>query len=154
VLADEDFARYQALFKDGSVSERKFQEATKTHKTARADVQIAEARLAQAEANRKQASIAGQQLEAAKHGVRQANAALDLARLGDLQIAAAKQLVAERSRQVAEAGRALELAQVNLGYTRVVAPLMASSPRNGGTWATMPAAGDPIVSMYNPELSM
>ena len=151
-LADEDFARYQALFEDGSVSERKFQEATKTHKTAGADVQIAEARLAQAEANRKQASIAGQQLEAAKHAVREANAAVGLARLGDLQITADRQLVAERSREVAEAGRALELAQVNLGYTNVVAPfdgIIAKKWRHLGDYAR---SGDPIVSMYNPEL--
>ncbi len=151
-LAEEDFARYQSLFQDGSVSERKYQEATRGFKTAQADVQIAEAKLAQAEANRKQASIAGQQLRAAKHAVGAATAAVELAKVGDLQIVAARQLVAERSRQVAEARRAVELAQVNLGYTQVVAPydaVIAKKWRYRGDYAR---AGDPIFSMYNPEL--
>lgn len=152
VLADEDFNRYRALFKDGSVSERKYQEATQIHQTAKADLQAAEARLAQADANRKRASIANQELRAARHGVEEAGAALELAKLGDLQVVAARQLVAERSRQVAEAGRALDLARVNLQYTRVVAPydaVIAKKWRHLGDYAR---TGDPIFSMYNPEL--
>ena len=152
VLADEDFTRYQALFKDGSVSERKYQEATKIYKNAKAELQIAEAKLAQAEANRKQASIAGQSLRASKHAVLEAGAAVELAKLGNLQIAAAKQLVAERGRQVTEAKRALELASVNLEYTKVTAPydaVIAKKWRHLGDYAR---TGDPIFSMYNPEL--
>jgi len=151
-LAEEDFARYQSLFEDGSVSQRKYQEATKGFKTAKADVLIAEAKLAQAEANRKQASIAGQQLRATKHAVAEATAAVALAKVGNLQIFAAKQLLAERSRQVAEARRAVELAQVNLDYTKVVAPydaVIAKKWRHLGDYAR---TGDPIFSMYNPEL--
>lgn len=152
VLADEDFNRYQALFKDGSVTQRKYQEATQIHETAKADLQIAEAKLAQAEANRKRASMANQDLQASRHAVEEAVAALELARLGDLQIVAARRLVAERSRQVAEAGRSLDLARVNLGYTRVVAPydaVIAKKWRHLGDYAR---TGDPIFSMYNPEL--
>jgi membrane fusion protein (multidrug efflux system) len=152
VLAEEDFQRYQGLYKDGSVSERKYQEATKIHKTAKADLQIAEAKLAQAEANRKQASIAGQQLRATEHTVAEAQAAVELAKLGSLQIAATKRLVAERVQQVAEARRALELAQVNLDYTSVVAPydgIIAKKWRHLGDYAHK---GDPVFSMYNPEL--
>jgi len=152
VLAEEDFSRYQALYKDGSVSERKYQEATKIHKTARADLQIAEAKLAQAEANRKQASIAGQQLRAAEHTVAEAKAAVELAKLGNLQIAALKRLVAERAQQVAEARRALELARVNLDYTHVAAPydgIIAKKWRHLGDYAHK---GDPVFSVYNPEL--
>jgi membrane fusion protein (multidrug efflux system) len=151
-LAQEDFTRYQALFKDGSVSERKYQEATKGFKTAKADVQVAEAKLAQAEANRKQASIAGQQLRATQHAVAEATAVVELAKVGNLQIVAARQLVTERLRQVAEARRAVELAQVNFSYTRVVAPydgIIAKKWRHLGDYAR---AGDPIFSVYNPEL--
>lgn len=152
VLADEDFTRYQALFKDGSVSERKYQEATKIFKNAKAELQIAEAKLAQAEANRKQASIAGQSLRASKHAVLEANASVELAKVGNLQIAATKQLVAERGRQVTEAKRALELASVNLEYTKVTAPydaVIAKKWRHLGDYAR---TGDPIFSMYNPDL--
>ncbi len=152
VLAEQDYARYQGLFKDRSVSERRFQEATQVYETAKADVQIAEAKLAQAEANRKQASIAAQQLQSAKHAVREASASVELAQLGNLQIAAADQVVGERSRQVAESRRSLELAQVNLGYTKVMAPfdaVIAKKWRHLGDYAHK---GDPIYSMYNPDL--
>jgi membrane fusion protein (multidrug efflux system) len=152
VLAEEDFNRYQALYKDGSVSERKYQEATKIHKNAKADLQIAEAKLAQAEANKKKASIAGQQLRAARHAVDEAKAAVELAKLGDLQVDTVKRLVAERGKQVAEARRALELARVNLQYTDVLAPydgVIAKKWRHLGDYAHK---GDPIFSVYNPEL--
>ena len=154
VLAEQDFVRYRGLFKDASVSERKFQEATQIHDTAKAEVEIAEAKLAQADANRKQASIAGQQLRAAKHAVLEAGAAVELAKLGNLQIVAVKQLVAEPCGRATgcRRGRGLELAQVNLDYTKVVAPydaVIAKKWRHLGDYAR---AGDPIFSMYNPDL--
>jgi membrane fusion protein (multidrug efflux system) len=151
-LAGEDFNRYEALFRDASVSERKYQEATRTFKTAKAELQIAEAKLAQAEANKKQASIARQQLRASRHSVAEAKAAAELAKLGSLQIDALKALRAERGTQVAEARRALELAQVNLRYTQVLAPydgIIAKKWRHLGDYAR---TGDPVFSIYNPEL--
>jgi membrane fusion protein (multidrug efflux system) len=152
VLAEEDIKRYSALYRDRSVSERRFQEATKVSKTAAADVRIAEARLGQAEAGLKQVNIAEQQWKSAKHAVAEAEVALGLARLGDLQIAAAQRLVAERRQEVTEAKRALELAQTRLGYTRVEAPydgIIAKKWRHLGDYAHL---GDAIFSMYNPEL--
>lgn len=152
VLAEEDFVRYRDLYQEGSVSERKFQEATKIQATAKAEVEVAEAKLAQAEANRKQAGIAGQQLRATKHSVLEATAEVELAKVGELQIAAMKDLVAEREREAAEAKRVLELAQVKLGYTNVTAPydcVIAKKWRHLGDYAR---TGDPIFSLYNPEL--
>jgi membrane fusion protein (multidrug efflux system) len=151
-LAEEDFNRYSGLFKDGSTSQRRFQEATKAYKTTKAEVQIAEAKLGQAEATRQQVRIAEQQLKASRHAVAETAAAVELAKLGPLQIDASKKLVAERTRAVAESKRALELAQTNLGYTRVVAPydgVIAKKWRHLGDYAHV---GDPIFSMYNPEL--
>jgi membrane fusion protein (multidrug efflux system) len=152
VLAGQDFERYQGLYKDRSVSERRLQEATQVHETAKADVQIAEAKLAQAEANRKQAGIAGQQLQSARHAVSEATASAALARLGNLQITAALRVVDERTRQVAEARRGLELAQVNLGYTKVLAPFDAVIAKKWRHLGDFAHKGDPIYSMYNPEL--
>lgn len=152
VLASEDYTRYSALFNDRSVTERKFQEATKIHKSAQAELQIAEAKLAQAEAARNQVGIAQQQLRSARHAVAEAEQVLELARLGNLQIEASQRLVAERACSVAEARRALELAQVNLDYTKITAPydgVIAKKWRHLGDFAH---AGDPIFSMYNPEL--
>jgi membrane fusion protein (multidrug efflux system) len=152
VLAEEDYNRYSGLFNDGSVSQRRYQEATKAYRTTRAEVQVAEARLGQAEATRKQVPIAERQLGSARHAVAEAEAAVELARLGPLQVEAGKKQVAERTRAVAEARRSLELAQTNLGYTRVVAPydgIVAKKWRHVGDYAHV---GDPIFSLYNPEL--
>lgn len=152
VLADEDFQRYAALFQDRSVTERKYQEATRNYKQAKAEVEMAEARLQQAEAARNQVGIASQQLKSARHAVAEAEQALELARLGNLQIEVSKRLVAERTRAVHEARRALELNQVNLQYTRVLAPydgVIAKKWRHLGDYAR---TGDPIFSLYNPEL--
>ncbi len=151
-LAEEDYHRYAGLFQDGSVSQRRWQEATKAYKTTQADVQIAEARLGQAEATRKQIPIAERQLAATRHAVAEAEAALELAKLGPLQIESGKNQVAQRTRAVVEARRSLELAQTNLGYTRVTAPydgIVAKKWRHLGDYAHV---GDPIFSLYNPEL--
>jgi membrane fusion protein, multidrug efflux system len=115
-------------------------------------VQIAEARLAQAEAGRKQIGIATQQLRSSKHVVAEAEKALELARLGSLQIEASKRLVAERGRAVEEARRALELARTNLEYTRLVAPYDGVIARKWRHLGDYGAKGEPIFSMYNPEL--
>lgn len=152
VLADEDLARYSALYEDQSVSQRRFQEATKTYKAAKAEVDVAVAKLGQAEANRKQVDIAEQQLKSARHNVGEARAVLELARLGNLQIDVSRRQVAERTRQVSEAQKALDLAQVNLDFTRIEAPydgVIAKKWRHLGDFAQ---AGEPIFSMYNPEL--
>src|SRR5262249_60823728 len=106
VLADEDIKRYAALFRDGSGTERRFQEATKVAKTAAADVQIAEARLGQAEAGLKRVNIADQQWKAAQHAVAEVEAALELARLDKLQITGSQRLVAQREQDVSEARQA------------------------------------------------
>ena len=103
VLADEDIKRYAALYSDGSVTQRRFQEATKIARTAAADVNIAEAKLGQAEAGLKAVSVADQQWKVAKHRVAEAEVTLELARLGNLKIAASQRLVAERKQEVAEA---------------------------------------------------
>lgn len=152
VMAGEDVKRYEALFHEGSVSERRFQEATKAWKATSAETRVAEAKLGQAEAGRKQVDIAEQQWKAARHAVAEAEAALELARLGSLQVEVGRRLVAERGEAVAEAGRALELAQTRLGYTRVEAPydgVIAKKWRHLGDYAH---PGEAVFSMYNPEL--
>lgn len=152
VMAEEDYRRYTGLVKDGSATERRLQEATKVHHTARADVRIAVAKLGQAEAARKQIGIADQQWKAAGHAVAEAEAALELARLGHQQIAVREKEVAQSRQAVAEARRAVDLARTNLGYTRIVAPfdgVIAKKWRHLGDYAR---PGEALFSTYNPEL--
>jgi membrane fusion protein (multidrug efflux system) len=151
VLAKEDFDRYGALYNDGSVTQRKFQEITRTHDVAKAERKIADAKLGQAEANRKQIDISSQELAEAKSGVAKASADLELAKLGDAQIDVVKTQVAERKQAIAEAERALQLAETNLSYTKITAPfdcVIAKKWRHLGDYAH---TGDPIFSIYNPD---
>jgi membrane fusion protein, multidrug efflux system len=151
VLAEEDFSRYGALYSDGSATQRKFQEATKARGVAEAERKIADAKLGQAQANRPQFDIANQDLAASKNSVGEAEAALALAKLGTSQITVLERLVAQRTQDVAEAERGLQLAQTNLGYTQITAPfdcVIAKKWRHLGDYAH---TGDPIFSIYNPN---
>jgi len=152
VLADEDFTRYQALFQDGSVSERKYQDATRIHKTARADLLTAEAKLAARLGDLARALSdqlpGGDDLEIAQLGQ------LDRGRRLQHRMFGGPELLAGNTRLLAIGLRlgALELTQVDLGYTRVVAPydaVIAKKWRHLGDYAR---TGDPLFSMYNPDL--
>ncbi|MBX3413985.1 MAG: biotin/lipoyl-binding protein [Pirellulales bacterium] len=152
VLGKEDYDRYAALFQEGTVSERRYQEATKVFHASQAELRAAEARLGQAEAERRQVAIAEQALQAARHVAEEAQAGVELARLGNVAIEARRKEVTERETAVVEARRALELAETNLGYTRITAPyngVIARKWRHLGDYAH---TGDPVFSMYNPEL--
>lgn len=151
-LAEEDYQRYQDLFRDRSVSQRRYQEATRGLGTARAEVAEAQAKLGQAEAFRKQIGIADRQLKSARHAVAEAREVLALAKLGDQQIEVNRKLVAERASAVEEARKALQLAETNLSFTRLPAPcdgVIAKKWRHRGDYAR---AGEPIVNMYDPRL--
>jgi membrane fusion protein (multidrug efflux system) len=152
VLAEADYARYSDLYKAGSATQQKFQEATKIHAMAKADVQVAEARLAQVEATRKKVDIAQQEVRAARHAILEAQASLELAKVGDLQIESARQQIAERYGTVESARRTLQLAETNLGYTRIVAPYDGIITKKWRHLGDHVRPGDPLFNVYNPEL--
>lgn len=152
VLGQEDFKRYQSLYKDGSVSERRFQEATQAVDTAAANLKTAEGKLGQAEAQRSQVAVIKQGLAAANHTAEEAAAGVDLAKLQKFAIEAKQREVTERESAVGAARSALKVAETSLHYTRVVAPydgVIARKWRHLGDYAH---TGDPLFSMYNPDL--
>jgi membrane fusion protein (multidrug efflux system) len=151
-LAEADYQRYSDLYRDGSVTQRKWQDATKGHAVAKAEVEAATAKLAQSEANRHQIDIDKEALHVARHAVEEAKAGLELARVGDLQIEVARRLLEERKELVESARRAVQLAETNLGYTRVVAPYDGIITKNWRHLGDHVRPGDPIFNMYNPEL--
>lgn len=151
-FAAEDLGRFDALYRDGTASERRYQDAVKEHATADADKRIAMARLRKSEANRAHVTIAEQTLASSRDASAAAEAALELERLGDVEIDAARQLVAERGSALSEAEQALRLAELQLEYTKVVAPfegIVAKKWRHLGDYAH---AGDALFSVYSPEL--
>ncbi len=134
-MAREDEQRYAALARSGSSTTRRMQEATRDLRTAQADLGAAE-----------------QQLAATRKARAEAERRLELARLGSLEIEAARRRVAERAGEVEEARRALDLAALELAYTEVVAPfsgVVAKRWRHRGDYAHV---GEPIFSLYDPDL--
>ena len=150
-FASDDEQRFTALYTDGSGTQRRMQEATKTHDVARAEQKRADALLSEAQANRKQVDIAKQELAAAKSAVAQSQADVELAKTGDAQIVVLERQVDQRTQDVEQAQRALQLAETNLSYTRITAPfdcVIAKKWRHLGDYAH---TGDPIFSIYNPD---
>jgi membrane fusion protein (multidrug efflux system) len=153
VLAAEDYKRFTTLFKQDAATQRQAQEAIKTHTASQAEVKVAQAKLKRALAGEKQVAAARKTLEATTHQTQKAEQALALARTKELQITEAKHQRDVKKQQVAEIRRALEVAQTDLRYTRIVAPfngVVVNLYRHLGDYV---AAGTPILSIYNPELT-
>lgn len=150
-FASEDERRFTALYSDGSGTQRRMQEATKSHDVAKADKKRANALWSEAVANRKQIDIAKQELAAAKSAVAQASADVELAKTGNAQIVVVERQVEQRAQDVNQAQRAQQYAETNLSYTKITAPydcVIAKKWRHLGDYAH---AGDPIFSIYNPD---
>jgi membrane fusion protein (multidrug efflux system) len=153
VLASEDYKRFTTLYKQDAATQRQAQEATKTYNASQADVRVAEAKLNRAMAGLKQVAAAGKTVEAATHQTQKAEQTLALTRTRELQITETERRVDIKKQQVAELQRALEVAQTDLRYTRIVAPfngVVVKLYRHLGDYV---AAGTPILSIYNPELT-
>lgn len=152
VNAEENFRRYKKLYAEMSVPEQKFEDATKVWKTAVADHNAAEAKLARARANLLQVDIADQSLRASQQQVHRATEAVELAKVGDLQIKEAERQVQVKQTQVTEAERALEVARLNLAYTEIKAPfdgVVVKTYRHLGDFVPV---GSPVLSVYSTDL--
>ncbi len=84
--AKQDYDRFTKLFEEESVPKSKLDAATMAYKTTQANLEIAMAKLAQAEAARSRIEIAGHDLQSAEHGVERARKSLELVRLGHLEV--------------------------------------------------------------------
>jgi membrane fusion protein, multidrug efflux system len=153
VLAAEDFKRFTILFKQDAATQRQAQEATKSHNATQAEVRVAEAKLYRALAGQQQVEAAKKTLEAATHQTQKAEQTLALTRTKELQITEAVRRVDVKKQQVSEIQRALEVAQTYLRYTRIVAPFNAVVVKLYRHLGDYVAAGTPILSIYNPELT-
>jgi len=152
VLAKQEFDRYQDLYKQEAVPLRRFQEATKAHDSADADVKLAEAKLAKALASRGQIEVTRRGLEAARQATQKAAKGVDLAETAHAQITEAELLTAVKREGVEEARRAQVSAEDQLRYTQVRAPFPGVIVKRYRSLGDFASAGTPILSMYDPEL--
>lgn len=150
--AKEDNDRYQKLFEEKSVPQIKAEEAARSYGTAKAEHTATLARLDTSRAEVGQVRIAEREVEANSQTVEKTNQALELAKLGKLQIDEAKVQVRTRTAEVEQAKKAVETALTQLQYCRVIAPfdgVVVKRYRSPGDNAPI---GSPVVSIYNPKL--
>lgn len=151
-MAEEDHARYKALSEEGSVPVRRFQEATRAYQVARSELKIAEAGLGMARADSDEQRMARQDLLAAGSRLRDARVERELAALGEMEIEAGRLRAAEQTQRAEQALRELQLAEILLAYTEILAPcdgVIARKWRHVGDYAH---TGEPVFSMYDTRL--
>jgi membrane fusion protein, multidrug efflux system len=135
LMAKEDVDRFTILANAGSSTVRRKQEAVRAHSATSAIVALRQ-----------------RDHQSAKAEVGASVQRVELAKLGDVEIVALEDLVLQRESDVEKATRQLELAELNLSYTEVVAPfdgIIAKKWRYPGDYAHV---GSPIVTLYNPDL--
>jgi membrane fusion protein (multidrug efflux system) len=144
-LAQIEYDRYMNLFKDDAATKQRAQQAARARDSADAQVNLANAKLALALAERRKVAVAERDVEAALTATQKADKNVDLALTGDAQIREA-----ERQRDVRKA--ALKEAEDVQKYTTILAPfpgVVVKRYRNLGDFAS---PGVAVLSMYNSDL--
>jgi membrane fusion protein (multidrug efflux system) len=152
VLAQQEYERWNSLFRQDATTLRRSQEVTRSRDASRAQLNLAEARLAKAQASRAQIDVAERGQDAARRSAEKADKGIELSRTGKDQIRVLELLSVVKGLAVEEARRGLEAAQHDLEHTEIHAPfpgVIVKRYRHMGDFAS---AGVSVVSMYNPEV--
>jgi membrane fusion protein (multidrug efflux system) len=152
VLARQLYDRWTALARTGAATPEKAEEVTRAYDAAKAERQLADAKLAKAEASRTRIAVARRDLEAAQSLVAKAQKALDLAKTGYDQIQETRLLVGVKQEMVNDARIALDSATHQLQFTQVRAPFPRVVVKRYRQLGDFVSAGVPILSMYHPDL--
>ncbi len=151
-LARQEYDRFTELAAQDATTKRKAEEVTRAHDAAKAELRLADARLAKAEAARTKIDVARRDLEVSQSLVAKAGKALDLAETGYDQIREVEWLVGVKKEMVKDAQIALDSAQHQFEFTQVRAPFPGVVVKRYRSLGDFISAGTPILSMYNPDL--
>jgi membrane fusion protein, multidrug efflux system len=151
-LAKQEFDRFTELAALDATTKRKSEEVTRSHNAATAELRLADARLAKAEAARTRIDVATRDVEVAQSLVAKAVKAVDLAETGYYQIREVELLVGVKKEIVKDAQIGLESAEHQLQFTQIRAPFPGVVVKRYRSLGDFVSAGTPILSMYNPDL--
>ena len=152
-LAKQEYDRFTVLYQQEAVTQRRSQEVTRALDSAKAHVDVSEAKLAKALAERRKIEVSIRDLEAAQTVVEKTAKGVELAETGHDQIREVELLTVVKAKTVEEARQGLTSAENTLSYTQVRAPfpgVVVKRYRHLGDFAS---AGVAILSMYDPELT-
>src|SRR5262249_14089467 len=107
-LAKQEYDRFTELAAQDATTKRKAQEVTRAHDAAKAELRLADARLAKAEAARTRIDVSKRDLEIARTLVTKAGKALGLAETGYDQIREVELMVGVKQEMVKDARIGLE----------------------------------------------
>jgi membrane fusion protein, multidrug efflux system len=151
-LARQEYDRFTELASQDATTKRKAQEVTRAHDAAKAELRLADARLAKADAARTRVEVGKRDLEVARTLVAKAAKALDLAETGYDQVREVELMVGVKQEMVKDAQIALESAQHVFHFTQVRAPFPGVVVKRYRSLGDFVSAGTPVLSMYNPDL--
>jgi len=117
--AQSDLARMQALVAKAEISQQQYDSYVAAAKMAESDLQAAKDRAASASNS---AQIAEASLDSAKFKIAQASASVDQSRAGQQQVAVRGAEVSANQAGIAQAHANLAAAELQLSYTRILAP--------------------------------
>jgi membrane fusion protein (multidrug efflux system) len=123
-LAEADLARYAPLLEKGEISKQQYDAAKANADATASALKADQEKLAQAE---RSVDITKAQWNAAKARVDQARAAVSSAHADVMQVKMRSADAQAKLAKVQQARAALEAAQLNLGYTEIVAPVAGVS---------------------------
>src|SRR5262249_13793021 len=144
-LARQEYDRFTELAAQDATTKRRAEEVTRAHDAAKAELRLADARLAKAEAARTKIEVANRDLEVARTLVAKAAKALDLAETGHDQIREVELMVSVKKEMVKDAQTGLDTAKHQFQFTEVCAPfpgVVVKRYRNLGDFVS---AGTPIL---------
>jgi membrane fusion protein (multidrug efflux system) len=151
-LAKQEFDRFTTLAAQDASTQRKAQEVTRAFDAAKAELRLADARLAKAEAARTRIEVANRDVEVARTLVAKAARALDLAETGYDQIREIELLVDVKKEMVKDAQIGLDSARHLLEFTQVRAPFPGVVVKRYRSLGDFVSAGVSLLSMFNKDL--
>src|SRR5262245_46568460 len=151
-LAKQEYDRFTELAAQDATTKRKAREVTRAHDAARAELRLADAKLAKAEAARTRIEVANRDLEVARTLVAKASKTLDLAETGYDQIVEVELLVGVKKEMVRDSQIGLATSEHEFQFTQVRAPFPGIVVKRYRSLGDFVSAGTPILSMYNPDL--
>ncbi len=152
LLAIHDRNRYTNLQKSGSGTLREQEESNRSHDSAEARLELAEAKLAKAISSRTQVIVAKNTLEAARADVHRSAKSVDLSETANDQVRVIELLVGVKEAAVEEARQALEAAEHDLAFTKVRAPISGIVVRRYRNLGDFASSGVAVLSLYDPDL--
>jgi membrane fusion protein (multidrug efflux system) len=151
-LARQEYDRFTKLAAQDATTTRKAQEVTRAHDATKAELRLADARLAKAVAARTRIEVANRDVEVARTLVAKAGKALDLAETGHDQIKEVELMVGVKKEIVKDAQIGLDSAEHLFQFTQIRAPFPGVVVKRYRSLGDYVSAGTPILSMYNPDL--